>query len=1242
MIRLKALELFGFKSFADRTRFDFPDGITVVVGPNGSGKSNVVDAIKWVLGEQSVRSLRGKEMADVIFAGSASRKPLNYAEVSLVFDNASGLLPARGSEVQIMRRVQRSGESEYLVNGETSRLRDIRELFSGTGAATEAYSVIEQGRVDAILMASGRDRRAVFEEAAGITRFRAKRAEALRRLERAEQNRQRLADIVGEVGSRLETVKHQAARARRWRQLTDRLRCLRLAAAGRDLDEVDTLVGAVEKELATARERLAGAETRVLAATEQAAVLTASVDALEPRESAVRAALTTASNASAAAEAMLAVARSRRHDFERDLGRARGEVQAALADAATAARAVAEATAAATMLEQECVDLDTRLAACTRAADGSQHRTADIRRRHAAALAELDQARAEQLRLGTARERADERADEARRAAAAAHQAVEVARRHQAALAEARSACEGALASVTTRLDAARGEIESLEAARRGKNEALRTAWGELAECRAKLQACGDTCTVLRDMITRQEGLSEAARRLLADSATAPPGLAGALADLLVSPVEWAALVDVALGELGQGIVVDGLADVVHWHGTWADGPAGREALAAGGRIRIVSADDLPPPPDYEPGPQPGLVGRLDRLLAEQDASATPAPTPPPSLDPACAAAVAGADTRRGHRRLRERLLGRVWVVDRLEQAVPLVAGAPRGTLFVARSGGCLSSDGLLELGTPQATSGLVARRSELRALEARGNDLRNAAEAARESIDSLQAEVDALDEAIGLARTRRQDIMEASATARADLDRLRRDQHAGEAALQDADRRRLAAEHAAAEAITTLRMAEEAAEKAAPAVEAAIRGVAVADEALNDLERSRGAIVEEIQRLQVERASRIERRARARDAVERCTATLEARRHDVATARREEAEAEKALEGHDLELLQAGGVQAETAWTAERAKAEATAIETERIGIESRRRDLTAAAEEARAEAGRVAAEVHRHDLEWGEARHRRVRILERIRDEYDIDLEAEPPAAAASENTASGDAAADHAAASEVPEDRTVLEAEIEQVRRKLGSYATVNLEALKEADELATRLATLEGQLADVTGAKDSIVQLIERIDGESRRLLGETIETVRGHFRELFERLFGGGQADILLEPEVDLLETAVEIVARPPGKEPRNISLLSGGEKTMTCVALLLAIFRSRPSPFCVLDEVDAALDEANVDRFVAVLRDFLSATQFIVVTHSKKTMAAATTLYGVTMEESGVSKRVSVRFESKVAAARAA
>ncbi|MFM8537776.1 MAG: AAA family ATPase, partial [Planctomycetaceae bacterium] len=353
MTRLKALELFGFKSFADRTSFEFPEGITVVVGPNGSGKSNVVDAIKWVLGEQSVRSLRGKEMTDVIFAGSTSRKPLNYAEVSLVFDNRAALLPLSTPEVRIARRVQRNGDSEYLVNGETARLRDIRELFAGTGAATQAYSVIEQGRVDALLVASGRERRAVFEEAAGIGRFRTRRTEALRRLERAELNRQRLADIAGELGSRLETVRHQAARAKRWRQLSDRLRSLRLAAATRDLADVDAAVADIEGRRTAVRESLGDAERRATEAAATAALLTASATELVPTTAAARGTAVAATREAAEAEAALAMARARRGDLERAAEGARPGTRVARSEAWAAERAVASAdTAAAALTER--------------------------------------------------------------------------------------------------------------------------------------------------------------------------------------------------------------------------------------------------------------------------------------------------------------------------------------------------------------------------------------------------------------------------------------------------------------------------------------------------------------------------------------------------------------------------------------------------------------------------------------------------------------------------------------------------------------------------------------------------------------------------------------------------------------------------------------------------------------------------------------------------------------------------
>ena len=1206
MTRLTALELFGFKSFADRTRFEFPDGITVVVGPNGSGKSNVVDAIKWVLGEQSVRSLRGKEMTDVIFAGSAARKPLNMAEVSLCFDNSARTLPVSSETVQITRRVYRNGESEYLVNGEASRLRDIRELFSGTGAATEAYSVIEQGRVDALLVASGRDRRAVFEEAAGITRFRSRRAEALRRLERAEQNRQRLADIVGEVSSRLETVRHQAARARRWQAMQQRLRRLRVAAATRDLSGIDATITTVEEALAAARAAAADNETRTTELAALAATLAGDAETLHPRLAASRATAVAEQQRLAAAEATATLVAGRRREFETDVAEADAAVAWAADAERSAAAALAAAEATAATIAATLDRLQTTLATRETAVAGSQLDATTAREALAASTTALAELSRRQLRLESDHERATAAANDARQAATAAHQRVAEARGRHATLGESRAACEGHLQSLEMRLSTAAGDLETLEAAQRDAAAALQGAWRELGGWRAALEACRERRGLLQDIVDRHEGLSEASRRLLEGDAGAPvPGLKGVLADLVVAGVDWAPLVDLALGELGQCLVVESLDDTIGWHAAWSATPAAAGVLAAGGRIGFLSEGHLHAPASFEPDQHPGIVGRLDRLIDH-------------------------AGQTHAMPELVRRLLGRTWIVERVEHALPLVATAPPGTLFLTRDGTSLAADRGFTIGSPAGIAGLVARRSELRALDDRHAELTRTVDRAQAEIDALQAAIAARAAELALAAGRRQEAGEALATARADLGRVTRDERsaaeaipAAEAGARQADQRAIAAEAARESCGREL-------DDTAAQVAAARQEVERRQAAIDEVERDRGATIDEIHRLRVDEAATAEKLARSRDAVAAAVATIATKRAEVDTARQRLVLAGQRADHHQLELLAATAQRAEAAWVAEQAMAALAGLVDEGDHLDADRAAVAAALDAARATATTLSERLHALELEAGEARHQRARIVERIRDEYDIVIDA------AVDTTPAADASDEEP----IPADRAELEARIEELRRKLGSMTSVNLEALQEAEELAERLAKLESQLADVTGGKESIEQLIARIDEESRRLLGETIETVRTYFRDLFERVFGGGQADIVLEEGVDLLEAAVEIVARPPGKEPRSISLLSGGEKTMTCVALLLSIFKSRPSPFCVLDEVDAALDEANVDRFVGVLRDFLSSTQFIVVTHSKKTMASATTLYGVTMEESGVSKRVSVRFESAAAAAR--
>lgn len=1207
MICLKALELFGFKSFADRTRFEFPQGVTAVVGPNGSGKSNVVDAIKWVLGEQSARSLRGKEMTDVIFAGTATRKPLNMAEVALVFDNASRELQLPTDDVQIMRRVYRNGESEYLVNGEMARLKDIRELFSGTGASTEAYSVIEQGRVDALLVASGRDRRMVFEEAAGITRFRARRTEALRRLERAEQNRQRLADIVGEVSGRLDTVRNQAARARRWRSLSDRLQTLRIVAATRDLTSVDAQVAAVEEALTADRASLVASESHVAVAATELAALADAAASLQPRVASARSEAGAARQREAAAAATLDSQRRRRDELEADVQQARARVAQATHDARRADDGVAAAEAAVLTAVHAIASINMQLADCQHAAAGSHEDAATARESLARATAIRDAVREKQLRLESAEEATALRLAEANAAVADARDALDRARDHRAALTEARAAGEGHLGSLEARLAATTRDVLAAEEAHRAATQRLQSAWSTLADSRAAAEACRERRDVLQEMIERQEGVSDAARRLLLDETPRVPGMAGMVADRIEASVEWAAVVDLALGRRGQALHVESLTDVIQWHGEQSVGDPDGGRSDTEGRVAFLEAASLPAPDaSYDASGFAGVLGRLDRLLT--DVTTAPSDT--------------NADMVR-------RLLGHVWIVEAIGVAVPLLAGAPSGTLFLTRSGDSLSIADGFETGGSGSTTGLVARRSELRELHRRVIELTTVVAEATAGVTARENDVTLAAEDVSAARRRRQEANDALTTARAELDRTGRDERAADTAIAVAEERLRGTERRAVAAEAASRTARSDLDDASTALKIADADVHTCRGAIDSLERSRGEVIEEVHRLQLERATCSERLDRLQETVRGSHGAVVACREEIDIAHAAHASTIGRQRVWELEWLTAGARWSLAAWHAERAESLLAEVEHEATAVEAARQQCERLRNEARDTGALLAEQIHARELEAGEARHHRTRIVERIRDEYDLDIDA--VAAAGPIGLPDG------SDPEPVPSDRAELESTIDHLRRKIATMGNVNLEALAESEELAGRLATLEAQLADVTSARESIEELIARIDGESRRLLGETLETVRGHFRELFERVFGGGQADLVLEPGVDLLETSVEIVARPPGKEPRNISLLSGGEKTMTCVALLLAIFRSSPSPFCVLDEVDAALDEANVDRFVGVLRDFLSSTQFIVVTHSKKTMAAAGTLYGVTMEEPGVSKRIAVRFEAAAA-----
>ena len=972
------------------------------------------------------------------------------------------------------------------------------------------------------------------------------------------------------------------------------------------VDDVDELLAADRDELARVEERAAGAASG-------AAALEAGEQELLPRLVEIQATVATARQRAAAAEATLSLQRARHRDLEADAARLEGDLRAAVLRERTSLAELEACRREVGQLEAEAERIGGRLHDCTMSAAGTHHDSAEARESLAAALRAVEAVERRRATLASDLDRAVDRLEQAGRSVESWREKIDSARLQRARLLESRATWEGNQSALAARLGAVVAEIETLEASQRERNESLEAAWSELAGWKARLEACRERRTMLEEMAGRQEGLSDAARRLLSADAGGVPGLGGVLADLVIADVEWASLVDLALGTLSQSLVVESLDDVVGWYAHWSSSEAAEPVLSSGGRVGFVSASSLREPPVFDPSAVDavaqegiaGVVGRLDRLLSADSVEQFP---------------------QASHRDLVRRLLGRVWVVDRVEHARSLATGAPPGMLFITRAGQCFSSDGGFEFGTAAAATGLVARRSELRAAERRHEELVGTVDAAEKTVDRLQEELGDIRQEIRSAQTRRQQAAETIASCRTECARLGREEILADEAVTASEAGLLDAERQAVELASAREQAQAAVARCDDDIGAARDELSRSQAAIEAIDRNRGEVLEEINGLRIAQATWHERLSRSRESVAALSAALESRRNELRTARGLLADAEARLGAIDLELLAAGGSFAEAMVAAERATGALVELAATRQRLGADRQRAAAVVEACRAESATLAGSIHAHELESGEARHRRARIVERIRDEYDIDIASSKPVAAGVEE------------AVEVPADRSDLDREIEELRRKLASMTSVNLEALSEAEALTERLAKIEGQLADLTGARQAIEQLIARIDEESRRLLGDTIETVRGHFRELFERLFGGGQADIVLDPEMDLLETTVEIVARPPGKEPRNISLLSGGEKTMTCVALLLAIFRSRPSPFCVLDEVDAALDEANVDRFVGVLRDFLSSTQFIVVTHSKKTMATANTLYGVTMEESGVSKRVSVRFESTAAA----
>ena len=1182
---LKALELIGFKSFADRTRFEFPKGITVVVGPNGSGKSNVVDAIKWVLGEQSVKSLRGKEMVDVIFNGASGRRPQNSAESTLTFDNSDRRLSLDTPEVHVTRRVYRSGEGEYLINRQPCRLRDIRDLFSGTGIATEAYSVIEQGKVDVMLQASAKDRRAIFEEAAGINRFKAKKIEALRRLERVEQNLLRLSDIVDEVGNRLKSVRAQATKARRYKEYADRLQELRTQVGLSDWRALGAKLDAVEAEAESLRSQIAADTAEAQTAEQKVGQWESQTTAIDQEIHTAESALAENRQRVAALETTIGQERTRVQDLEDLSSRHRKQLQALSNRAGDLADLWQSTLTEVQTAETKHRDLGNQLA--------------DQQRALTALTAQLDQIRGEN------EQRRSSHLEQLRTSAALANE-ISTLEGRVSRTDEARERCQTRLAELQTarertEQDLASSTLRQKELAERLEERA--TQWAtlrdelaqsrrqlaqrqkELAGWREKISGATERAALLEDLEKRNEGVGVGAQEVLKQARENPDGpfkqVRGLLADLVQVNVETAPLIEAALGEKAQHLVISPgkrLFDHLSANG---------KRLA--GRVGFLPLDTSGPPASaLDLSGQNGVVGRADKFV---EAALDLAP-------------------------LVRRLLGSTWIVENLNHALALSQGAGRGANFVTLAGESLSAEGAVVVGQRHASGGLISRRSELRAVKVQIAEWEQKIGEITAIVTALEQQVASQDKMTNDAATAHHAAGEALAEQRLRVTsaQQRREQLAEQQATLTTD---LAAVGEQCETVAkSLASARTRLDQLQTSLAQSESRMSENARRVEELDTARQQRTRDGLATQVDLARGEQQLAHLRAQLRRYEQDREERGRTIEEANEQLNECLERGQQAEQRILTAEAEMAELFLQKETVSAEVTKLDERREQLRTERTAAVQIAHRHREKIRVVSEDLHTKELAAGEIRHERATLEGRLREDYGIEL---------SELT--------HQLTAEEEHQREQVETEIAELRRKLSNIGGVNLDSLQESDELEVRFQTLSAQHTDLSQAKASLEQIIHRINADSRRLFSETLETVKGHFQQLFRKLFGGGQADIVLEEGEDILECGIEIVARPPGKEPRSISLLSGGEKTLTCVALLLAIFRSRPSPFCVLDEVDAALDEANIERFINVLKEFLQWTQFVVVTHSKKTMAFATTLYGVTMQESGVSKRVSVKFD---------
>ncbi|MCX6906052.1 MAG: chromosome segregation protein SMC, partial [Verrucomicrobia bacterium] len=1224
---LKNLTVLGFKSFMDKTSLNFLPGVTAIVGPNGCGKSNVSDAIRWVLGEQSAKALRGGEMADVIFNGTDSRKPLGMAEVSLTIgDMDEAHLKAAGGEVAyneatITRRIFRDGGSEYFVNKVPCRLKDIQQLFMGTGMGRTSYSIMAQGNITQLLSSKPEDRRLVFEEAAGITKFKSQKKESLRKLEYTEQNLLRVADLIREVKRQIGSLQRQAGKARRYKQLTAELQHLDTQLARHHFDVLETEMAErttlaeklrvemevcsesvlrAEDEILQLRNRLSELETQISLAQQHGLELKSQVEKHEGRiqynqerlkeiESQHARALSDITQAEERKQATeqelasvterLAVSQSKLEDLRANLTAKRDAVQTVerelLALSENLRRAQSEAFAAA----QQLTRVRNEISALDLQKQGNTIR--------------LEKLSSEKIQLEEERTRLENRLSEF---------AVNV---------------EAAKLNVRTQLGTVEERQQRLRDIHQEQAQAGQTLDGLLrqqAEKRSRLN-------VLEQLQDAHEGFSAGALAALRQSRA----VLGSLADRIRVPDQYVVAIENALGHNLQLVLTEKPESAQQILAELSTTKKGRASIAALAieypePQQLTFPGPLAPEATQHPAPLTGILPPLPEVRALDVIQSEPA------VD-----------------KLLRGLLGRTFIVPDLAAATASIQNGHAGCDFVTFAGDLLNRYGVYTggylngNGNGKAPSSILGRKNQMAELQAVLAQLQEQINEASRRKGALQSEQTALQASLEEARTalRAQEV--AIATHEGELRALQNSQRMLHQKIDTVvyEIQSLAAQEgegwekraALAAQLETKETQERELQSQTAQLTARLEELRQQRDGANTaLTEAKVALATEEQVC----ASFSQQQAPLQQRIRELGQIAFQRRNEIAISleRKEQAGRETAESSRQIERLNHEREQL-SARTADLM----TSKETEDA-------DITGREEALRGQRHRLTSLQQQRgalDVELAQKTMAVQNLRERIQQKYQVNLDHVRSECITITFADEGPAkvqtlSPEEMAAAGVATDWNVVAEQVKVLQQRLDEMGPVNLVAIDEYEETEQRYQFLTKQYDDLVQAKTQLVEVINRINTQTREMFTTTFNQIRDNFRLMFAEVFGGGKADLMLADEGDVLESGIEIMARPPGKQLQSISLLSGGEQTMTAVSLLFSIYQVKPSPFCVLDELDAPLDESNINRFIRILQRFLASSQFIVITHNKRTIGMASVLYGVTMQEQGVSKIVSVKF----------